>query len=102
MIDEHSIAKLHFVAHEVAGLIVPHTAPASGLLGSLGQVVNREAIGLGLHQPAFLRCGHGTVTITAWRRFHPKERHMFGIGFAELIILGILGLMCLGSVVAVG
>ena len=56
VIEQHTVADLHLVAHEVARLVVAHTGPGQGLLGRLCQVVDRGLVGLALHQPM---TGHG-------------------------------------------
>lgn len=49
VIEEHAIAGLHLVAHEVARLVVPDPGPWQG--ASPLQVEDGSLVGLGLHQP---------------------------------------------------
>src|SRR5262249_55286462 len=51
MVEEHAVAHLHAVAHEVARLVVAHAEPRGGLFRSAGEVVDRELVRLALHQP---------------------------------------------------
>src|SRR4029079_13064361 len=47
---QHAVANLHS-AHEIAGLIVAHPAPAGRLSRRPCQVLDRKTIGLGFHEP---------------------------------------------------
>jgi len=59
MIKQHPVADLHLVTHEIAGLIIPHTAPACGLPRASGQVLDRKTLRLRFHEPTGSRLGHG-------------------------------------------
>jgi len=56
VVEQHPIAHLHAVAHEIAGLVVAHAGPAHGGVGHGQHVVNRGLGGLGFHEPVV---GHG-------------------------------------------
>src|SRR5690606_19214322 len=56
MVEEHLVAHLHAVAHEVAGLVVAHPGPGFG--ADPFQVVDREVLGFGLHEPVTLGFVH--------------------------------------------
>src|SRR3546814_16668989 len=49
VVEQHAIANLHSITHEVARLVVPDTVPWFDV--DALQVVDRERIGFGLHQP---------------------------------------------------
>src|SRR6476659_1961082 len=61
MVEEDAVAELHLVAYEVASLIVAHTAPAGCLFRGFGEVLDREAFGLGFEEPEFLVFGHAVL-----------------------------------------
>src|SRR5690606_5259579 len=61
VVEQHSVADLHPVAHEVARLVVAHAVPRLG--ADPLQVVDGERVRFGLHQPVALACGHaGSVS----------------------------------------
>ncbi len=49
VVKKNLVPHLHVIAHEVSGLIVPHSIPKGRLVA--GQVIDRIAFRLGLHQP---------------------------------------------------
>ena len=51
MIEQHLVADLHLVAHEIARLIVAHAEPGAAAPRRTRQVVDAELVGLGFHQP---------------------------------------------------
>ena len=51
VVEEGLVAGLHLVAEHVAHLVVAHAIPAGRLLRPPGQIVDRETVGLGFHQP---------------------------------------------------
>jgi hypothetical protein len=67
MVEEREVAYLHLIAHEVARLIVAHAEPGGRLLLRRGEVVDRELVGLRLHQPV-------TQEISAFIRGYPPVK----------------------------
>ena len=79
VIEQHAVADLHLVAHEIARLVVAHAAPRRDASRRGEHVVDRALIGLALHQPVF-HCsfwwevvprdaggpGSRTLAITGW------------------------------------
>src|SRR5690606_34196415 len=59
-IEQHAVANPH-LAHEIARLVVAHAGPRLG--ADAREVIDRERVGLGLHQPVF-HAGH----------YRPNER----------------------------
>ena len=55
VVEQHAVAGLH-LAHEVARLVVAHAGPRFG--ADTLQVVDREIVGLGLHQPIAFASAH--------------------------------------------
>jgi hypothetical protein len=51
MVEQHAVADLHLVAHEVARLVVAHAPPVDGLFRHRQHVVDADHGGLGFHQP---------------------------------------------------
>ena len=51
VVEERAVAHLHLVAHEVARLIVANAEPRRRLFRRLDEVVDRELVRLGFHQP---------------------------------------------------
>jgi len=51
VIEQHAVAGLHLVAHEVARLIVAHAVPGHALIGQGGEVVDAAISWFGFHQP---------------------------------------------------
>jgi len=58
VIEQHAVAGLHGVAHEIAGLVVAHAGPGQRLARCRSQVIDRSLVGLTLHQPI---AGHQSV-----------------------------------------
>src|SRR5438552_4160325 len=51
MIKKGEVADVHLIAHEIARLVVPHAEPGRRLFRHRGEIVDRQLVGLGLHQP---------------------------------------------------
>jgi hypothetical protein len=56
VVEQHAVAGLHVVAHEVARLVVAHAHPGDALVAH--QVVDRALLGLAFHQPV----SHGSAS----------------------------------------
>ena len=57
VIEERAVADLHVVAHEVARLVVAHAEPGDLAAARRGEVVDRDLVRLGFHQPVAHRDG---------------------------------------------
>ena len=61
VVEQHAVADLHLVAHEVARLVVAHAVPRLG--ADALEVVDGERVGFGLHQPVAAACAHGELLL---------------------------------------
>src|SRR5258706_11837226 len=53
MIEQHAVADAHLLEHEIARLVVAHTAPGGLLPRRSEHVVDGALVGLRFHQPVF-------------------------------------------------
>src|SRR5688500_3452868 len=65
VVEEDAVAHPHVVAHEIARRVVAHAEPRGGLLRGRDEVVDRELVGLGLHEPVV--GAHGSVSNSSAR-----------------------------------
>ena len=59
VIEKAEVPPLHIVAHEVAGLIVPHPVPARSLIGRVFKIGKRITVGFAFEEPM----PHGSVLL---------------------------------------
>ncbi len=64
VVEEGEIADLHLVAHEVPRLVIAHAEPSDRLLRHRREVVDRNLVGLRLHQPVAHKKKRGVASTT--------------------------------------